>query len=230
VREVSGVEVYDSLEELVAPEHTALVVVDMQNDGVRPDGWFASQGRPVDAVGEIVPRVQEVLSAARAAGVFVVFLAQTTLPDNASDPSAWLRWKVFDGRTRTDYHLEGSWGQQLLEEMGRRPDEPVIKKFRQSGFHETNLDTVLRTRGIETVVNIGITTQGCLMGTVMDAAWHNYFSVVVPDCVQSYNAHMHDLALEFMATRYDSPSSTELIEAWASAVHAGQHPAESVSA
>src|SRR5579859_9991 len=114
MREVNGVSVYDSITEILSPAHTALLVVDMQNDGCHPDGWWAKQGRDVSRVLEVIPRVQKLIGAARRAAVLVVFIEQTTLPDNGSDPPAWLYFKTRDGRRRTDYTLDGSWGQRTV--------------------------------------------------------------------------------------------------------------------
>lgn len=78
MRTVNGVKVLDVLEEIVNPAHTALLVVDVQNDCVRPDGWFARNGKDVSHIQQILSRIIRLVESARAAGILVVFTEQTT--------------------------------------------------------------------------------------------------------------------------------------------------------
>lgn len=218
MKTVQGVEVFSELGEIVRPEHTALLVVDVQNDGVLPEGWFARNGKDVNGVLDIVPRVRRLVLAARAAGVLPVFIEQTTLPGNASDPPAWLYFKTRDGRERADYTLRGSWGQRTVDALEVRPDDLRIEKFRPSAFHGTALDTVLRARAIRSVVVCGTITQGCVQATTMDASFHDYYCVVAEDAVQSYSQELHANALRFLASRYDTATVDELERLWAAGV------------
>lgn len=220
MRTVQGVEIFSELEEIVQPGHTALLVVDMQNDGVLAEGWFARNGKDVSGVLEIVPRVRRLVLAARAAGVLPVFIEQTTLPGNASDPPAWLYFKTRDGRRRTDYTLRGTWGQRTIDALEVQEGEVRIEKFRPSAFHRTALDTVLRARGIRSVVVCGTITQGCVQATTMDASFHDYYCVVAEDAVQSYSQELHANALRFLSSRYDTATVDELERLWGTGVAA----------
>ena len=217
MKTVNGVEVFDSLEEIVRPAHTALVVVDVQNDCVHPDGWFARHGKDVSAIQPVLPRIVELVAAARSAGVFVVFVEQTTLPANGSDSPAWLYFKTRDGRERTDYTLDGSWGQQTIDELKVGADEPRVRKFRPSAFHGTSLDKILRAHGIRSVVTCGVITQGCLQATTMDASFHDYYTVFAPDCVGGFIAGLHENALTFLYSRYDAADLSTLRGLWSRA-------------
>lgn len=214
MRTVNGVEVYDSLAEIVRPEHTALVVVDMQNDCVGVNGWFAQQGKGVAQLQDVVPRVVALVEAARAAGVLVVFIEQTTLPANGSDSPAWLYFKTRDGRERTDYTLDGSWGQQTIDELNVGPHDIRVRKFRPSAFHGTSLDKILRAHGIASVVTCGVITQGCVQATTLDASFHDYYTVFARDCIGSFTPALHDNALTFLGSRYDSADVASLTELW----------------
>jgi nicotinamidase-related amidase len=216
MKTVNGVEVYSSLAEIVQPSHTALLVVDVQNDCVRPDGWFAEQGRDVAGIQPVLPQIIELVELARQAGVFVVFIEQTTLPGNMSDLPAWLYFKTRDGRTRTDYTLDGSWGQETIAELKVQPDETRIRKFRPSAFHQTELDTILRKRGIESIVVCGVLTQGCVQATTMDASFHDYYTLLAEDGVASHNRELHENALTFMRSRYDFTDRESLRRLWPS--------------
>lgn len=211
---VNGVEVFDSLDEILRPEHTALLVVDVQNDCVDPEGWFARNGKDVSAVQPVLRRISELVAAARAAGALVVFIEQTTLPANGSDSPAWLYFKTRDGRTRTDYTLEGSWGQRTIDALKVGPDEIRVRKFRPSAFHGTSLDKILRAHGVVSVLTCGVVTQGCLQATTMDASFHDYYTVVAADCVAGYSPQLHDGALTFLSSRYDTVGVDEVSALW----------------
>lgn len=79
---------------IISPEHTALLMIDMQNDFCPPDGKFAQAGRDATEILNIVPACKKLLEAARAAGVFVVHIQQSTLPGQQSDNGGWLAFKT----------------------------------------------------------------------------------------------------------------------------------------
>jgi nicotinamidase-related amidase len=215
VRNVNGAEVFSSLAEIVDPAHTALLVIDVQNDGVRADGWFARNGKDVTAAAAMLPRLIALVRAARGAGVLPVFIQQTTLQANRSDSPAWLYFKTRDGRTRTDYELDGTWGHQVIDELAVTGDDVQVKKFRPSAFHGTSLDAILKANGIRSVVTCGVITQGCVQATTMDASFHDYYTVLAEDCVASYSPPLHDNALTFLKSRYDAVTGDELAALWA---------------
>lgn len=211
---INGTQVFSELREIVAPKHTALIVVDMQNDLILPEGWFAKNGKDVSRFAGIIPRVEQLVTLARGAGVLPIFMEQTTLANNASDPPAWLYFKTRDGRQNTDYALPGSWGHQTVDELKVGRDDVRIQKFRPSSFHETPLNMILQARDIKSVVICGTVTQGCIQATVMDASFHNYYTVLVEDGVQSYSEPLHENALTFMRSRYDTSTVDEIASIW----------------
>jgi ureidoacrylate peracid hydrolase len=195
--------VFSQLDEILHPAHTALVLIDMQNDFCRPDGWMAQHGRDISAIAEVIPRLRDLLAAARAASVKVIFIQQTTLPGGASDTPAWLYFKTRDGRTETDYTIDGSWGQEIVEELVPAQGELRMTKFRPSAFHGTSFDLILKTAGIKTTVIAGVITQGCVLASALDASFHGYYTVVVEDCVASFSGVQHENILAFLRSRYD---------------------------
>lgn len=217
MKTVNGIQVYSSLTEILDPQHTALLVVDMQNDEVSSQGWFAQQGRDVSQIQTIIPAMRKMIDVARQSNVPVVFIEQTTLPDNRSDPPGWLYFKTRDGRQRTDYTLDGSWGQQTIDELGPIPTDIRVRKHRPSAFHLTNLDLILRAQGVDSVAVCGNVTQGCVLATSLDAAFHNYYTVLVADCVQSFSQEQHENALRFLASRYDFVTSEGGADIWRTA-------------
>jgi nicotinamidase-related amidase len=218
MRELHGKQVLDTDEEVLDPRHTALVVVDMQNDFGHPNGHFSRAGVDVSAVPAIVPQVAALVERARRSGVLVVWISQTTLLGGRSDSPAWLAFKSrhapeFD----TGYCLEGSWGQELLEPLAPEGDEPVVRKFRSSAFTNTNLDAVLRANGIATVVVCGCMSEGCVESTARDAGFHDYYVAVAEDAIVSNTPAFHEAALLVMRSQFRVRLSAALIEAWQAA-------------
>lgn len=217
MKTINGVEVFSELEEILNPAHTALLIVDMQNDGCLDNGWFAQNGKDVTHIQQIFPQLEKLLQSARSSDVMRVFVEQTTLPHNLSDPPAWLYFKTRDGRTRTDYTIDGTWGQQTIDLLKPTEGEVIIRKNRPSAFFRTNLDVVLRAKGIKSVLVTGTITQGCVLATILEASFNGFYTVFVPDCVQSYSQELHGVAIQFLKSRYDSISSDDAIELWGKA-------------
>jgi nicotinamidase-related amidase len=217
-RSIAGIEVLEQLEERVAAAHTALVVVDMQNDYCSPGGAGERNGRDLSAAQAVIPRLAGVMEAARSAGVPIVFLRYTIGPGTAglSGPEIMRRGVLF---ANVDATIKGTWGHEIVDGLPYRPDEDVvIDKRRLSGFVGTELDHFLHSRGIKTVVMAGVVTQGCVETTVRDAACYDYYVAVVEDCCASTSASLHAAGIESMRTflRYDDAivSSSRLIELW----------------
>jgi ureidoacrylate peracid hydrolase len=213
VKTVMGLSCYSTLEEILDPTHTGLLVVDVQHDFVSPDGHFARHGKDIGQMRAMLPRLAALLDGAREHHVFVAYVQQTTLPILQSDSPAWLYFKTRDGK-RPDYTLDGSWGQQIVPELRPRPDEPIVKKFRPSAFLGTSLEALLRNRGVETVVVSGVVTQGCVLATALEASFRDFYTVVAEECVQSPSQEQHENALRFLRSRYDLLPNADLLQLW----------------
>ena len=187
----------------------------MQNDFCSPGGHFARNGKDVSAVRAVIPRISELLSAARRAGVLVLFTKQSTLPNLASDSPAWLYFKTRDGKA-PDYTVAGSPGEQIVQELQPLEAEMVVRKFRPTAFLGTELDLLLRNHQIQTVAVAGCLTQGCVQATALDASFHDYYTVVIEDCVQSTSQEQHENALRFLRSRYDVLPRDAVASIWLS--------------
>lgn len=212
MRKVNDVLVYDTLPELVDPAHTAVIAVDIQNDFCHPEGHFARAGKDISTVEAAVGAMVGFVNDAQDAGLRIAFLRQSTLPGGASDSPAWLRFKTRDGKS-PDYTLLGSWGWQLVDGLTPGPRDWIIDKFRPDGFIGTSLDLVLRAAGIETVILLGTTTEGCLESTVRAASYHDYYVVVVEDGVASPNPLNHEGSMNFFRARYPTHSGRDILDA-----------------
>jgi len=213
MRVVSGKNVFSSLREIVNPSHSALIVVDVQNDFCSDSGHFDRHGKDISMCKEMIPTLIKLLEEARKMGLLIVFIKQTTLPNGLSDSPAWLYLKTRDGKS-PDYTLEGTWGQEFVKGVTPKENEIVVKKHRSSAFVGTNLDMILRCNDIKTTIFTGVVTQGCVESSARDAAFYNYYVVLVRDCIASTSKELHEASLKVMASRHDVISSEELIQIW----------------
>jgi nicotinamidase-related amidase len=206
------------LAEKLEPAHTALVIVDMENDFVHPEGKAATRGgRPLDHIHAIIPSIQELLAAARAASVLIVHIQHTTLADDLSNSGPW-----FDARMKATYSaidvcLDGTWGQQIIDELRPLEGEAIVRKYRYGAFVGTNLDLVLRSAGIRTTVCCGAATNVCVEATAREAFSHEYYVVLPRQACGSWSASLHEASLATAAHRYASVCDVEEVVArWGS--------------
>src|SRR6202042_2004394 len=94
------------------------------------------------------------------------------------------------------------------------PHELVVPKYRSSGFWGTNLDMLLRSNGIKSVVVVGCTTEGCVESTARDAMFNDYYVIIAEDCVASDDREQHDASMLLMRHRFDIASSDEILAQW----------------
>jgi ureidoacrylate peracid hydrolase len=181
----------------IDPTRAALVVVDMQNDFCHPEGYYARAGRNVAPVQRIVPNIQRLLAAARAAGMLVVFTATTKRRVNLDAPSIHrLLPSHFQGIG--ERLTEGSWGVSVIDDLAPREGDPIIAKPSYSGFYGTDLEVILRRRGIKTLLMTGTMTYVCVLHTAMDGFVRDFDVVAVSDGSAGYDEALHESGLRII--------------------------------
>ncbi len=209
------------LGELVDPRHTALLMVDMQRDFIDRDGAFGRLGIDLSMYDGSRPKAAGLLDAARSHDVLVVHVQNTALPGRMSDSPAQVRFnmRMHEGATVDGapllYTVPGTPGHEFADEFTPLPDELVVRKYRSSGFWGTNLDLVLGSNDIKTVVVAGCTTEGCIESTARDAMFNDYYVVVAEDCVASDDRDQHDASMLLMRHRFDIATAEEIDDVWA---------------
>jgi nicotinamidase-related amidase len=219
VIEIEGKQVFTELSELVDPAHSALLVVDMQRDFCHPGGAFDRLGVDISMYPPVIPRIAQLVAGARAAGVQVIYIQMTVLPGRKSESPAQIRFNLRmhlaeAGGEALGYTADGSVGQEILPELAPADGDLVVKKYRSSGFWGTNLDLLLRSNGIKSVVVSGCTTEGCVESTARDALFNDYYVVVVEDCVASDDRAQHEASLLLMRHRFDIATAEEVLGVW----------------
>jgi nicotinamidase-related amidase len=217
---IEGKQVCTELAELVEPARTALLLVDMQRDFVERGGLFATLGIDLTMYDQMRPRLAALLDAARRHGVLVIHVQNTALPDRMSDSPAQIRFNLrMHEAARRDgpplrYTLPGTPGHEFVRELAPLPGELVVRKYRSSAFWGTNLELLLRSNGIQTVVVGGCTTEGCVESTARDAMFSDHYVVIADDCVASDDRVQHDASMLLMRHRFDMASGPEIAAVW----------------
>lgn len=172
----------------------AVLVVDMQNDFGAKGGMFDRAGIDIAPIQRAVVPTAQVLEAARAAGLPVIYLAMQYRADlsDAGAPDSPNRIKhaplalgaevaAPDGRAGRIL-VEGTWNTEILPALAPRSADIVVPKRRYSGFFETELESILRARDIRDLLVTGCTTSVCVESTVRDAMFRDYRCLVLEDC------------------------------------------------
>jgi nicotinamidase-related amidase len=212
--------IYSTLAELVDAQHAAVVVVDMQNDFCKPEGAFDRLGIDLAMYPPMIPRLARLLTAARTAGVLIIYIKMTVLPGRRSDSPAQLRFNMrlhLPSHPTSEpllYTVEGTPGQEIIPELAPAAGDLIVQKYRSSGFWGTNLDMLLRSNAIETVIMTGCTTEGCVESTARDALFNDYYVVLPEDCVASDDPRQHEASLFLMRHRFDVVTSDDILAVW----------------
>jgi nicotinamidase-related amidase len=172
----------------------ALIIIDMQNDFCSPGGWIGGLGADVSGAQALFEPLNDVSKAFRDNGMPVIWLNWGVRPDRANlSPGTQLTFNP-DGRgpglggevasEGRNYRVleKGGWGAAIADELIHDPSDIHIDKHRISGFLDTPLDSILRNLGASTLFFAGVNADQCVLGTLMDANFHGYDTILVEDC------------------------------------------------
>jgi ureidoacrylate peracid hydrolase len=210
---MAPIDVLRRLEEKIDPKHTALLVVDVQNDFCHSDGALAAGGADLAEIQAMVPRLAKLVRDAHAAGVLIVFLRIVQTPESNSE--AWESLEPLDGPRLV---VDGGWGAEYYEGLPHECASIEVVKHRHSAFVGTSLDEILRERGCRTVVLGGVATNVCVEGTAREAFDRDYHVVVVDDATGAARRELHEMTLENVRQYLGVVTScAELAAHWATA-------------
>jgi len=173
---------------------SALVIIDMQNDFCAREGWMASLGVDVSPLRALAGAINRTTERLRANGVPVLWVNWGVRPDrlnlspgtqhpfNPNGRGAGLAGEVQGLPSKHKLLQKGSWGAQIIVELRQDARDIHIDKHRISGFWDTPLDATLRNLDVTTVLFAGINADHCVLGTLMDANFHGYDTILLEDC------------------------------------------------
>lgn len=180
------------------PKATALLAIDLQVDFLSPDGYFARKGYDPAPLRAILPTVNAVIAAARGAGCLIVHTRQGYRADLA-DMTPYERWRrTRAGLDGTGVLLRSSPGFAIAPEVDVQPADVVVDKTANGAFTHTDLDHVLRARGITHLLFTGCTTDVCVHTTLREAADRNYQCLLIEDACASGDAYAHAAAVHMV--------------------------------
>lgn len=171
---------------------TAIIVVDMQNAFVRKGGYFDLIGFDISMTEKIIRCCKEIISVGREKGVKVIYLQMGYNPDLSSScgtdsPSRYksraLSLASEHPELKDRFHIFGTWGADIIDELKPQQGDILIRKQKHDGFIGTNLDTILRTNGIRYLLFIGTATNICVESTLRHAFSLEYFPILISDAV-----------------------------------------------
>ena len=206
-----------TLAEQVAPQHTALLIVDMQKDFCTPGFGAERAGRDLGAANSAIPQIQRLLHGARAAGAVVAHVGFWTLPDHGSDSAEWLWKRRGSTVSAPDLCIAESEGAKFVDELAPIAGELEIRKHRYSAFTSTNLDLLLRAHDVRTIIVTGVSTNVCVETTFRAGFELGYAVVVPPESCASWDQSLHEAALANVRHRFGlTPSVDDILSIWES--------------
>ena len=181
----------------------ALVIIDMQRDFVDAGGFGEALGNDVSLLRKAIAPTKKVLEAARSRRLLVIHTREGHRADLSDLPQS----KKLRGRLKAGIGdpgpmgrilVRGEYGHDIVDELKPLPGEPVVDKPGKGAFYATDLDSMLRNRGIRSLVVCGVTTEVCVNTTVREANDRGYDCLVLEDCVGSYFPEFQAAALNMI--------------------------------
>ena len=183
-------------------QHTALLAMDFENDIVHPDGAFKDFGfAKMVSETNVLDKSAQLLAAGRSAGITIIYVSVKFRPGYPERPANAGLWQGLHGATAL---VEGTWGSEIHEKLTPQAGEPIVTKRGVSAFTASDLDQILRTKRIGTLILAGVATNFVVEGTARQACDLGYDTIVVGDCCASVSQEAHDasltVALPFLCT------------------------------
>ncbi len=185
---------------------TALLIIDMQRDFLEPGGFGAALGNDVSRLKAAVGPCANVLAAARRAGILVIHTREGHRPDltdappmkvERGDPALRIGAPGPMGRIL----VRGEPGHDIIPELYPKAGEPVIDKPGKGAFYQTDLELMLKNRGIDSLLVCGVTTEVCVNTTVREANDRGFRCIVLSDCCASYFPEFHHMGLKMITAQ-----------------------------
>jgi nicotinamidase-related amidase len=199
----------------VDAQKTAVVTIDMHRGHLDPS--VATMPLPAQAAARVTAANRKLVDGARARGLPVIHVVTSYRDVREISSNPWWRQVAGTDATRANvlnHQLPGSQGLQVMAELLDPTDVVVHGKKRYDAFASTELDAVLRARGIETLLLTGVNTNSCVLATTVAANARDYAPVVIEDCVDTMDRSVHEQALAIIRQAFGWTATTdEILEA-----------------
>ncbi|MBR0668854.1 cysteine hydrolase [Roseomonas hellenica] len=190
----------------IDPARAALIIIDMQRDFLEPGGFGEALGNDVGLLAAAVGPCRAMLDAARAAGMLVIHTREGHRPDLSDAPPAKVMrgapsLRIGDPGPMGRILIRGEPGHGIVPALAPIDGEPVIDKPGKGAFYATELEPMLRHRGVETLLVAGVTTEVCVHTTIREANDRGFRGVALADACASYFPEFHAAALAMVSAQ-----------------------------
>ena len=181
-------------------DKTALLIVDMQRDFCAHGGFGEALGNDITPTKAIIPTVQEILLAARAAGMLVIHTREGHRYDLADCPPAKRRRSPAIGESGPMGRIliRGEYGHDIVDELTPIVGEPVIDKPGKGSFYQTDLASILRINNIESLIVCGVTTHVCVHTTIREANDRGFECLMIEDGTAAFDVRDQEAAIRMI--------------------------------
>ena len=177
----------------MSKQDVALLIVDLQNDFLHPNGAYARGGQANADIAALPGRLAPLATAMRAAGGWMISTHFTLVPGRGGEPMISPHLKALRPFLRKGDFAPGGWGHALVDELA--PSDFQIEKIAYSAFYMTRLEWVLRKAGVERLIVGGIVSNGGVASTVRDAHVREFETVVLEDGCAAFDRATHATAI-----------------------------------
>ena len=191
------------------PARCALIIQDMQNDVVMDGGAFAASGAPQHCREQgAIANAARLAERARSLGVPVVHV-WFEVPEGAAGLT--LNAPLFEGVVENNALVKGSWGAQPVPGLEPRPGDHVVSKMRMSAWEGTNLETILKAEGRDTVIVTGAWTNMSIEHTARTGADKGYLMIIPEDACSTMNADWHRASIDYAMQNVAAVTTTDSV-------------------
>ena len=191
----------------IDPQRTALVLIEFQNDFTTPGGTLHDAVKDVMQTTNMLDNTVAMAEAARAAGATVVHVPISFKPGYGEITTA--PYGILAGVVESQSFLAGKWGSEFVDVLTPTDDDIVVEGKRGlDAFASTNLDFILRSKGLSTIALAGFLTNCCVESTMRTAYEKGYDVYTLTDCVAATSAEEHDNAIAKDYPMFSRPTTS----------------------
>jgi len=174
-------------------QDTALLLCDLQNDFIHPDGAYGRAGQSAPEIAAIPPRLAPLVKAVRAKGGWIASTHFTLFTGKNGEPFIDPHLRRMRPFLKKGDFVMGSWGHQVVEELA--PSDLMVEKVGYDAFYATRLEWILRKVGVKHLLVAGIVTNGGVSSTVRGAHVREFLVTVLEDGCAAFTRELHDTAI-----------------------------------